>query len=114
MLIGTSPKPVLSNLPLPAWNQHERKTLSRLVSALVARAGVNILPGGRQITVSDDLEAVTEEELMTQIEVMAFRGFGLDAKQWDAVISDFSPNACSDANRGRIHAAIDQDDHVDE
>ena len=107
-------KPVLSNLPLPAWNQHERKTLSRLVSALVARAGVNILPGGRQITVSDDLEAVTEEELMTQIEVMAFRGFGLDAKQWDAVISDFSPNACSDANRGRIHAAIDQDDHVDE
>ena len=100
-------KPVLSNLPLPDWNEDFQRQAHGFASALVFRGGISSLPGGTPVRAPELLQSASENDIQVAIEALSFRGFGLNETHWDVIADDFTHTACPENLRKRIHKAIE-------
>jgi hypothetical protein len=89
-------QPVLMQLPLPDWDERDRALVAALTTSLVARSGVERLPGGVHLESPRDLDDLSELELQARIEARVASGFGLTMGLWRSALEDFSEDACPD------------------
>lgn len=94
--------PVLSNLPLPDWAADTRRRVATLASDLLQRAGVRRLAGGHRLTIDRQVRQLSRPGVLAELEHHALRGFGLEISAWEAVLEDFSDDACSDELRRAV------------
>jgi hypothetical protein len=86
--------PVLKNIPLPAWSDEDRRAVARVVSTLLVRGGTIRLPGGVALVADPALQKLEDVDLRVAVEKQVLRGFGLGHQDFQAVLADFSDNAC--------------------
>lgn len=91
--------PVLSNTPVPKWDDGAQREVARLVSCLLLRGGTSRIPGGHGLKADKSLEKCSEVDLLARIERQVFDGFGLAPAALGTVLEDFSDNAVTDEHR---------------
>jgi hypothetical protein len=101
-------KPVLVNLPIPAWDEVVRDRVAFFVAELLARSGVTLISGGRQLRRDSGLTETPVVELLATIESEVVRGLGLDRGSLGAFLADFSEDACPAPARTELLSAIDE------
>ncbi|WP_411731947.1 Eco57I restriction-modification methylase domain-containing protein [Paeniglutamicibacter sp.] len=86
--------PVVNQLPIPDWSDDEIEFVADRVALLLLRNGYKQLAGGidvgHRVSPLGDLQHVTNEELLVQIEVAALSGYGLTADDFKIISNDFS------------------------
>ncbi len=85
--------PVLSNIPLPAWNDDTRRLVAEIVSTLLTRFGTFRLPGGIELAPSDRFASKSYAELLSLVEKSTLNGFNLDHRDFERICQDFSSGA---------------------
>lgn len=92
--------PVINNLPIPKFGEHEIKQVADCVALLLARAGYTLLAGGIDVSAraeSSDFAPETSDSLLAEIEAMVAYGHGLTCEDLAVVRGDFSAQGMTDA-----------------
>jgi hypothetical protein len=82
--------PVINGLPLPEWEAGQVAEVAVIVTALLARAGVERLAGGIAFVESVSTQGRSVDDLYVQLDRMAFEGFQLTRAEVAVVLDDFS------------------------
>jgi hypothetical protein len=94
--------PVISNLPLPRWDDEQIRQSSRLAAELVRRGGTEMLAGGRTLPETEELGHLPQTELLTRLERLVMGGFAFDQNHLRAILADFSDDGCPIALRSSL------------
>jgi hypothetical protein len=102
--------PVMNGLPLPDWSPSQIRRAADLVSSLLARANVTRLAGG--IVVDDVLAAgvASTDDLLLELERLAFDGFALTEAEASVVMDDFSSRGLPAEMRDRLLASYESEE----
>lgn len=87
--------PVLSNLPLPSWDDEQIEEAAAVAAELLRRGGTSSMSGDRELLVVTSLADVASTDLLVSIERLALAGFALGSEELQAILSDFSDTGCS-------------------
>jgi hypothetical protein len=93
---------VVSNLPLPDWDQRTIVAVAEHVGALLRRRGAESLSGGRLLPGDAVDSSRSEENILAEIEQFVLRGFNLNADHLRLILEDFSDQGCP----GPLRAAL--------
>jgi hypothetical protein len=99
-------QPVMKNIPLPGWEEKDRETVAKLVSALLVRGGTRRLPGGAELVADPGLGGVEDMDLFARIDKQVLEGFGLGYAEFEAALEDFSENACPELLRAKVRELL--------
>ena len=83
---------VVNGLRLPEWGKDRIQLAAEYASALLARNGVDRLPGGYKVT--DVHHSMDTEEILVRIEHLVAAGFDLDRKKLKIVLNHFKDKGC--------------------
>ena len=97
--------PIIENLPIPAWSSEQRSSAASLASELLARHGINSVPGEPKLTRDPVLSAQDDVEIRAAIERLALTGFDLGPDDLETILADFSATGCSGELRASLRGA---------
>lgn len=99
--------PVLSNLPLPRWDEEQIARAARLAAELLRRGGTSTIAGDRILPATGDIMGLSRTELLVEIERLATAGFGLGQGHLRAILTDFSVEGCPPDLRIQLVGAVE-------
>jgi len=81
---------IINDLRLPDWSESDRTTAAAIASELVRRGGITHVPGPRSLPGdSTDWSSLTDQDLRSQLDVLAMCGFQLSAAHAQTMFDDF-------------------------
>jgi len=98
--------PSISNLPIPNWEEDEISEVASLVEEITVRDGIEVMAGGRRLESQEMYNDYPKEKLLTQIEEVVARGFGITDTEMKTILGDFSDKACDNSLEHSIVSAI--------
>lgn len=80
---------IINGLPLPSWSGSQIAEAATLVEELLARGGLEDIPGGQTLTRHPGLAVMSNEDLRVQLDCLAAIGFDLNQDDVEVVLADF-------------------------
>jgi len=80
---------IVENLRLPSWDQSEMVRAAAAAENLLCRNGIRDLPGGWHLEADNNLSALPQHDVLSEIEILTLSGFDLDAVAVSTISQDF-------------------------
>lgn len=80
---------IINGLPLPSWSETQIAEAATLVEELLARGGLEEIPGGQTLARHPSLTEMSSQDVRVQLDCLAAIGFGLNQDDVEVVLADF-------------------------
>lgn len=80
---------IVNGLPLPDWSEAQTAEAASCVRELLARGGLQDLPGGYPVVKDAAFNQISDTEIRLQLDRLAAHGFGLSQDEVEIILADF-------------------------